>query len=74
MMRIALAAAALLVMTACGEKPQSLQGVKQHVPAFQGGSAAPFMAQGWKPGDKGSWEQHLKTRAQTGQNDYTKVN
>jgi len=29
---------------------------------------------GWKAGDKTSWEQHLKTRAQQGQNEYTKVN
>ena len=34
----------------------------------------PFTAPGWKPGDKVSWEQQLKTRTQNGQNDYAKVN
>ncbi len=32
-----------------------------------------FSAPGWKPGDKTSWEQQLKTRTQS-QNDYTRVN
>ena len=37
---------------------------------FQGTGIAAFTAPGWKPGDKTSWEQQLKTRTQNGQNDY----
>ena len=65
-------AAALLA--ACGEKPQTLQsGVKVDGQAFQG-TATQFAAPAWKQGDKVSWEQHLKTRTQQGQNEYNKVN
>ena len=68
----AFSAAALLA--ACGEKPQTLQsGVKVDGQAFQG-TATQFAAPAWKQGDKVSWEQHLKTRTQQGQNEYNKVN
>ena len=76
MMRTVVCAAALLgalALAACGEKPQSLGAAKQDTGAFQGPST-PFAAPGWKQGDKTSWEQHLKTRTQQGQNDYAKVN
>ena len=72
-MKAALAAVAVLALAACGEKPQSLVESKQAAPAFQG-TGMPFAAPGWKQGDKVSWEQQLKTRAQNGQNDYNKVN
>lgn len=73
MMRLALCTTALLGLAACGEKPQVLEGVKQDTASFQG-TGKPFVAPGWKPGDKTSWEQQLKTRAQNGQNDYAKAN
>jgi hypothetical protein len=66
--------AATCALAACTEKPQTIDsGNRPDVQAFQGPSTS-FTAPGWKPGDKGSWEQHLKTRVQNGQNDYTKVN
>jgi hypothetical protein len=66
--------AALAALAACTEKPQALNssGTKVDAPAFQGTGMA-FTVPGWKPGDKTSWEQGLKTRTQN-QNDYTKVN
>jgi hypothetical protein len=74
MMRTLLLAAAALALAACGEKPQSMkENAKQDTPAWQG-PATPFVVPGWKVGDKTSWEAELKTRAQNGQNDYTKVN
>jgi len=74
MRAILLAAAAVAALAACTEKPQELGGkVKQDTASFQG-TGMPFVAPGWKPGDKTSWEQQLKTRAQNGQNDYVKVN
>ena len=67
-------AAAVAALAACTEKPQTLESsARPDTAAFQG-TGMPFAAPGWKPGDKVSWEQHLKTRTQNGQNDYTRVN
>jgi hypothetical protein len=65
-----------LLAAACTEKPQTNgQNAKVDSASFQGtGVAPPFMAAGWKAGDKGAWEQQLKVRTQMGQNDYNKVN
>ena len=74
-----LGAAALL--SACGEKPQTnAEGVKHDAAPWTGtsngtqkeGGGTAFTAQGWKPGDKASWEAQLKTRAQ-GQNEYVRT-
>ena len=65
-----------MVAVGCGDKPQDLNpgsASKKDATAFSGTGSA-YMAQGWKAGDKVSWEQHLKARAQNGQNEYTKVN
>lgn len=72
MMRLAIATAALMALAACGEKPQTAAGVKSDAPAFQGADNK-FVAPGWKPGDKTSWEQGLKARAQNTQNEYSKT-
>ena len=69
--RIALIAS-LLALAGCSEPAQTLGANKSDVPAFQG-TGSNFTAPGWKPGDKTSWEQQLKTRGQ-GQNDYAKAN
>ncbi len=65
--------ASLALLGACGEKPQTLAGKKSDAPAFQGAENA-FVAPGWKPGDKTSWEQGLKARALNTQNEYSKTN
>jgi major membrane immunogen (membrane-anchored lipoprotein) len=68
-----LAVVALSALSACGEKPQTLgSGVKTDGPAYQG-VQNPFAAPGWKAGDKTSWEQGLKARAQNSQNEYNKI-
>lgn len=72
MMRLAITAAAFLLLAGCGEKPQAGFGVKSDVPAFQG-VENPFAAPGWKAGDKSGWEQALKARAQNSQNDYAMI-
>jgi len=73
-MRLLIAVAAALTLSACGEKPQAMKdNAKQDTAAFQG-TGMPYAAPGWKVGDKVSWEAQLKTRTQNGQNDYTKVN
>ncbi len=72
-MRAAVVTAALLALAACTEKPQTAGGVRQDTSSFQG-TGAGYAASGWKPGDRASWEQHMKTRTQQGQNDYVKAN
>jgi len=64
-----LASTALLV--ACGEKAQPL-GFRGDEPASSGTASAGFKASDWKAGDKTSWEQALRVRAQN-QNDYVKT-
>ncbi|MDP2819710.1 MAG: hypothetical protein Q8O29_15845 [Polaromonas sp.] len=75
MMRLAFIAAAALVLSACGDKPQTAAGVKSDAPAFQSvtGPGNAYNAPGWKAGDKAAWEQQLKTRTQAGQNEYNRV-
>jgi hypothetical protein len=62
-----------LALAGCGEKPQSLGGAKQDAAPYTGTGKA-YAEQNWKAGDKTSWESQLRTRAQSGQNDYSKTN
>lgn len=75
MMRLTLlscSVAALAVLSACGDKAQTMGGVKSDIAPYQGVDNK-FAAPGWKAGDKTSWEQALKARAQNTQNEYTKT-
>jgi len=72
-MRSLILLCAALLLAACGEKPQSLAGVKQDVAPHAGTGVAAFTAPDWKAGDKTSWEQALKARGQYGQNDYSRA-
>ena len=67
--------ASVLALSACGDQPQEMNnaGVKQDGAPYQGVGQSQYAQTGWKPGDKASWEQQLKTRAQYGQNDYTRM-
>ena len=65
--------AGLAGLAACGEKQQTMGGVKSDVAAFEG-AKNPFVVSGWKPGDKTSWEQELKARTQRTQNEYSRIN
>ncbi len=70
---LAFAVAAVAALSACGDKPQTLgSGVKTDGAAYQGVQNQ-FAAPGWKAGDKTSWEQGLKARAQNSQNEYNKI-
>ena len=68
------AAAAGLLLAACGESPQIAATGRADTTPYQGTGVAAFTAPGWKPGDKSSWEQQLRARMQRGQNDYAKAN
>ncbi len=71
-LRVTAVAATIAALAACGETPQTLGGVKADVAAYQGVNS-PFAAPGWKAGDRASWEQGLKARAQNTQNEYSKM-
>ncbi len=73
MMRFLMVLAAVATLAACGEKPQTLGSPKSDAPAYAG-TGSTFSAPGWKAGDKTGWEQHLKARQQSSQNDYSKMN
>lgn len=73
---LTIAAAALaLGLAACGDKPQEINGagVKQDGAPYTGVGKSQYAQGGWSVGDKTSWEQQLKARAQYGQNDYTRM-
>ena len=69
--RISLILLSVAALTACGEKAQTL-GTKNDATAFSGVSNN-FGAAGWQAGDKTSWEQHLRARAEYGQNDNSRA-
>lgn len=69
-----LAVPAIVAVAACTEKPQTLGTESGHDAAAYQGPASAYTAAGWKPGEKNSWEQELKTRTTNGQNEYTRVN
>jgi hypothetical protein len=72
---IALACAGLLGLTACGQQAlenATGQAIKSDV-AYAGVGQSQYAQGGWTAGDKLSWEQQLKSRAQYGQNDYQRI-
>jgi major membrane immunogen (membrane-anchored lipoprotein) len=71
MKRISLLMLSVAALTACGEKAQTL-ATKNDATAYSG-AANSFVDAGWTAGDKTSWEQHLRARAQYGQNDNTRA-
>ena len=64
--------AALAALAACTEKPQVASAKVDSAPTYAGTGVASFTAAGWKPGDATSWEEQLRTRTQTGQNEYVR--
>ena len=72
-----LASALLCVMSlsACGDKAQEMVGQpKLDAAPYTGTGVKVFTEPDWKAGDKNSWAQQLKTRAQYGQNDHSRSN
>ena len=63
-----------LLLAACGERDQTLRGAynRSDGQPWQG-AHDPFLAKGWSPGDKATWETQLRDRAQR-QNEYVKIN
>jgi len=72
-----LAGALVLIsgLSACGDKIQNLAGQpKLDAAPYAGTGVQVFTTSDWKAGDKNSWAQQLKTRAQYGQNDHSRSN
>ena len=61
-----------LVLSACGDRVQTI-GVSTSKPlggnSWDLSSSDPYVAVGWKPGDRTSWDDQLSHRVQM-QNDY----
>jgi hypothetical protein len=74
MMRLLLVSLSALALMACSERDQSLTGspVKSDGKSWQG-AKNDFVAHGWTPGDKTSWEKQIRTRGQN-QNEYIRMN
>jgi len=67
----AFAATLAVGLTAC-EQPQTASGRKSDAKPWQGAPDDPYVASGWKAGDRASWEEQMRMRAQS-QNDYAKA-
>jgi hypothetical protein len=64
---------AALALAGCAEHEQTADGIKSDAAPFAGTDRQPpFMAAGWKPGERAGWEQHLKLRT-LHQNEYVKI-
>ena len=63
-------AALTLLLAACGEKPQTTTKKVDAQPWE--GARDPYVASGWKAGDRASWELQMRNRAQ-GQNEYARA-
>lgn len=73
MKQLAVIAASVVLLCACGDKPQTAGGVKSDKAPFTG-TGKPYVEKGWKEGDKTSWESQLKARGSYSQNEYTRSN
>ena len=62
-----------LALSACGDKPQDSYGIRSDKPAQAGTGVAVFTDSGWTAGDKASWSNHLKARANYGMNDHQRA-
>ncbi|MEN9889698.1 MAG: hypothetical protein RL559_1735 [Pseudomonadota bacterium] len=65
--------AGALALSACGEKPQDHAGIRTDKAPQVGTGVAAFTDAGWTAGDKASWSNHLKTRANYGMNDHQRA-
>ena len=61
--------AASVALTACSEKPQGPSARKSDTTAYSGSTVGGYTAEGWKAGDKTSWESQIRDRNK-GQNEY----
>lgn len=61
-----------LGLLGCGEQPQT-SGTRKADSHPYTTATGTHTASGWQAGDAASWESQTKTRAQNGQNEYTRT-
>ncbi len=66
------ALAAAVTLSACTEKPQTASQRKSDQSPYATASGS-YTAGTWKEGDSKAWERQLSTRAQNGQNEYSRA-
>lgn len=71
MKRLMLILGMAALAAACGEKAQTSAAKKSDAKAWDAAENA-YVAPGWKSGDRASWEQQMRVRAQA-QNEYVRV-
>ncbi|MDO9074638.1 MAG: hypothetical protein Q7U73_15370 [Rubrivivax sp.] len=59
-------------LSACAEKPQTVGTRTVGEPAFAGTGGGAYTDGAWKAGDQTSWEEHMRNRTQSGQNEYVR--
>lgn len=67
------AVTAVMALAACSEKPQELVSPGNDKPVQSGTGVAIFTQPGWTVGDKASWANQLKARANYGMNDHQRA-
>jgi hypothetical protein len=65
-----IAVAALVV--GCGETAQTASTKRSDAKPWEGAADSPHVVAGWKAGDRASWEEQMRHRAQA-QNEYTRA-
>lgn len=73
MKTLSLIALLAMLLSACGEREQTLGTTPKSDGKPWQAPATAHTAKGWNNGDKAIWEAQLRARAQT-QNEYAKVN
>ena len=68
----ALLGGCIVLLAACGEKPQAAGTKKVDAAPWEGTQSAAYADKAWKPGDQASWETQIRTRAQ-GQDEYRRM-
>ena len=72
-MKTAITLSLVVLLAACGETRQDKAGVGSDKPAVAGTGVTVYTDPGWTANDKASWANHLKARAQYGQNDHARA-
>lgn len=69
---VSAAVALAVVVSACSEKPQT-SGTRKADQAPYATATGAYTAGTWKEGDAAAWEKQLSSRAQNGQNEYSRA-
>ncbi len=70
--RVGALLAVAVAVSACGESTSGSKSTKKADGKAWEGAGPTFAAAGWKPGDKASWDEQMRVRAQS-QNDYARA-